>query len=85
MPPRLSNRESAKSETVLQRNIRLANILAKLPAWADLDAEALLSIFREKMFPTSPDLTPKLLHDLFLSALIAALPRVRPSLHYLRL
>jgi hypothetical protein len=51
-----------------------ANIVAKLPFWAEMDVEALLTTFREKLLPKGSTLTKARLLDLFLGAWPHVLP-----------
>jgi hypothetical protein len=45
-----------------------ANVVAKLPFFAEMDVEALLATFREKFLPKGTTLTKARLLDLFLGA-----------------
>ena len=48
--------------------VTAANVVAKLPFFAEMDAEALLTTFREKLLPKGSTLTKARLLDLFLGA-----------------
>ena len=53
------------SGSVVADAVTAANIVAKLPFWAELDTEAVLATFREKHLPQSSDLTIESLQALF--------------------
>jgi hypothetical protein len=53
----------------LEAMVSAANIVAKLPFWAEMDPEALLAAYREKILPKGgPLLSKARLLDLFLGA-----------------